>query len=134
MNATNALASANPSAAAAMEQHIEAIRRVTVDDRFAYEIDGLLDDKLGFMAENCKRVLDIGTSTRSRISLFDSEQIETMDINADEPPPDIIDDICAPSRLEYDCYDGIVCLSVLEHVYDPFAAIKEIHRLLPSCR
>lgn len=132
MSANQSRSLANPTAAAAMARHIEAIRRVTVDHRFAYDNDGLLNDKLGFMAENCKRVLDVGQSTRTKIALFEPHQIETMDVNTGDPPPDIIDDICAPSRLQYDCYDGIVCLSVLEHVYDPFAAIQEIYQLLQS--
>ncbi|MCP4388443.1 MAG: class I SAM-dependent methyltransferase, partial [Gammaproteobacteria bacterium] len=68
--------------------------------------------------------------TRDRFSLFDRQKIETTNINLDQQPADIIDDICAPSRLEYGRYDGIVCLSVLEHVYDPFAAIDQIYRLL----
>lgn len=130
MNANHSSASANPTAAAAMARHIEAIRRVTIDRRYAYDSDGLLTDKLGFMANNCKQVLDIGQSSREKIILFDRAMVETMDINSGDPAPDIIDDICAPSRLQYDRYDGIVCLSVLEHVYDPFAAIKEIHQLL----
>lgn len=75
-------------------------------------------------------VLDVGQSSRARFSLFERQKIETMDINPGCPPADIIDDICAPSRLEYGRYDGIVCLSVLEHVYDPFAAIEQVHRLL----
>jgi SAM-dependent methyltransferase len=90
----------------------------------------LLEQKLRYMAENCSMVLDVGQSSRNFFDLFERQKIETMDINPGIPPADIIDDICAPSRLEYGRYDGIVCLSVLEHVYDPFAAINEIHQLL----
>jgi len=123
-------ASENPTAAAAMARHIEAIQRSVVDHGFAYDSDGLLTEKLQFMAANCSMVLDVGQSSRERFSLFDREKIETMEINLDDQPADIIDDICAPSRLEYGRYDGIVCLSGLEHVYDPFAAIAQIHKLL----
>lgn len=123
-------ASHNPTAAAAMARHIEAIQRSVVDHGFAYDSAGLLTEKLQFMAANCSMVLDVGQSSRDRFSLFAREKIETMDINLDEQPADIIDDICAPSRLQYGRYDGIVCLSVLEHVYDPFAAIAQIHKLL----
>lgn len=130
MNNEDSRATANPQAAAAMALHIEAIRRAVVDHGYAYDCDELLDQKLQFMAANCSMVLDVGQSSRDRISLFERQRIETMDINQGSPPADIIDDICNPSRLEYDRYDGIVCLSVLEHVYDPFAAIQQIHRLL----
>jgi hypothetical protein len=122
----------NPEAAAAMARHVEAIRRVKVNHDYAYDSGALLNDKLGFMASECNLVLDVGQSTRERIDLFQRQRIETMEINAGEPLADIIDDICAPSRLHAGRYDGIVCLSVLEHVYDPFAAIREIHGLLQT--
>lgn len=130
MSKSYSLNQRNPIAEAAMARHLEAIRRVAVDHSYAYDSDGLLTDKLHIMAQNCTMILDIGQSTRDKIKLFERRQIETMDINLDQPPADIIDDICAPSRLQYERYDGIVCLSVLEHVYDPFAAIQEIYRLL----
>ena len=126
----NSLNSPNPLAQAAMVRHLEAIRRVRVDHGYAYDSEALLADKLGFMATNCAMVLDVGQSTREQFRLFERHRIETMDINAGQPPADIIDDICSPSRLQYERYDGIVCLSVLEHVYDPFSATREIYRLL----
>ena len=130
MNNITQLNAPNPIAEAAMTRHLEAIRRVRVEHDFAYDSDALLIDKLKFMADNCAMVLDVGQSTRERIGLFDRSRIETTDINIEESPADIIDDICAPSRLQAGRYDGIVCLSVLEHVYDPFAAINEIRHLL----
>ena len=115
-----------------MLRHRQAIERAQVNHDYAYDIDALLDLKLGRMASTCARVLDVGQSTRQRIELFERQRIETMEVNRGEPLADIIDDICAPDRLQEDRYDGIVCLSVLEHVYDPFAAIGHMHRLLPE--
>ncbi len=115
-----------------MARHREAIERVKVNHDYAYDSQGLLRLKLGIMAAECKMVLDVGQSTRGHINLFNRDHIETMEVNRSEPLADIIDDICAPDRLQPDRYDGIVCLSVLEHVYDPFAAIEQIHRLLPN--
>jgi hypothetical protein len=132
MNNITQLNSPNPIAEAAMTRHLEAIRRVRVEHDFAYDSDALLTDKLKFMANNYAMVLDVGQSTRERIGLFDRSRIETTDINIGESPADIIDDICAPDRLQPGRYDGIVCLSVLEHVYDPFAAMTQIHKLLPD--
>lgn len=124
------LNSPNAQAEAAMRRHLDAIRRVRVNHDYAYRPEALIDAKLGYMAANCGLVLDIGQSSREKISLFDSNRIETTDINRGNSTPDIIDDICAPSRLQAQRYDGVICLSVLEHVYDPFAAIAEIHKLL----
>jgi SAM-dependent methyltransferase len=121
----------NPLAEAAMARHRQTIERVPINHDYAYDTEALLRLKLGIMADECALVLDVGQSTRAHIELFERERIETMEINCGEPLADIIDDICAPSRLQTGRYDGIVCLSVLEHVYDPFAAIEQIYKLLP---
>jgi SAM-dependent methyltransferase len=130
MPVNNHLNQPNPIAEAALARHLEIIRRTSVNHDFAYDIDGLMEQKLAFMAAECALVLDIAQSTRERIKLFERDRIETMNVNIEEPMADIIDDICAPTRLAHGRYDGIVCLSVLEHVYDPFAAIAEIRHLL----
>lgn len=122
----------NPRAIAAMARHREAIERVEVNHDYAYDTEGLLRLKLGIMAKECNMVLDVGQSTRAHFALFERQHIETMEVNRSEPLADIIDDICAPDRLQPGRYDGIVCLSVLEHVYDPFAAMTQIHQLLPD--
>ena len=113
-----------------MARHRQAIERAVVDPAFAYDSAGLVRQKLEFMAGHCQRVLDIGQSTRAQFALFPRHRIETVNINRETTTADIIDDICAPTRLEFGRYDGIVCLSVLEHVYDPFAAMANIHALL----
>ena len=130
MTETETPKSVNPAAAAALARHLEIIRRTPVDHGYAYDSDRLLREKLGLMAARCERVLDVGQSTREHAALFAAQSLESVDINHGDPEPDIIDDICAPSRLRSARYDGVVCLSVLEHVYDPFTAIAHIHRLL----
>ena len=113
-----------------MARHLDAIKRAVVDHDYAYDSDSLLAQKIDFMADHCSLVLDIGQSTRQYFSRFERQRIETMNVNPDAGPADIIDDICAPGRLQNGRYDGVVCLSVLEHVYDPFAAMANIHALL----
>ena len=130
MKSSDSPASPDASFSSALTMHLESIRRVSVDDRFAYDSGSLLDEKLRSMANDCSLVLDVGQSVRDRFDFFQPQRIETVNINGDEPPPDIIDDICDPGRLEFGRYDGIVCLSVLEHVYDPFAAMHSLYRLL----
>jgi SAM-dependent methyltransferase len=130
MNNHLGLSQPNPQAEAAMKRHRTAINRVVIDADFAYDPEGLIAQQIKWMAENCQLTLDIGQSSRGHVVHFNPDKLETMDINRGENPPDIIDDICAPSRLQNNRYDGIVCLSVLEHVYDPFAAIDHIYRLL----
>ena len=121
----------NLKAEAAMARHLAAIRRTQVDPDFAYRSEQLMTVKINWLAENCVSILDVGQSARERAQFFMPGQLESVDIN-DNPgaPPDIIDDICAPSRLKPNRYDGIVCLSVLEHVYDPLKAAENLYALL----
>jgi SAM-dependent methyltransferase len=116
----------NKIAEAAMDRHRAIILNTTVNDDYAYQSEQLIEDSVIWLSEHCKKILDIGQSTRQHARHFKSGQCETMDVNAGDNPPDIIDDICAPSRLKKNDYDAIVCLSVLEHVYDPFAANQRI--------
>jgi SAM-dependent methyltransferase len=44
--------------------------------------------------------------------------------------PDIVGDICHLEMLSDASYDGVFCCSILEHVYNPFAAVQEICRIL----
>ena len=79
-------------------------------------------------------VLDIGKGMREKFSLIESKKIETLDINDYGSYPDIICDICDLEIDNFnelkDKYDKIICIAVLEHVYDPFKAIKNIKYLL----
>jgi len=54
----------------------------------------------------------------------------TLDINQFDDYPDLIDDICDPFNLQSNSFDGLVCLSVIEHVYDPQAAVNTLYRIL----
>ena len=56
---------------------------------------------------------------------------ETLDVNKFESYPDIIFDIC--SKLDtslVEKYDKIICLAVLEHVYNPFLAVNNLKSML----
>jgi len=123
--------SPNPQAEKAMALHREAISRIRIDDSFAYSPLQLKHQKITWLAQHCDRVLDVGQSSRELCSLFRASQLQSSDINDNtQSPVDIIDDICAPSRLMPLSYDGIICLSVLEHVYDPFTAADNLYKIL----
>ncbi len=112
------------------QSFIDVIQRVKIDTSYSYDSKKLMDDKIGYMAQNCKSVLDFGKSSRAHFDLFKNEQVETADINQYEGYPDILCDICDPSTLPEKKYDGIVCNAVIEHVYDPFAAVRNMYDLL----
>ena len=76
-------------------------------------------------------VLDIGKGMREKYQHIHSKTIATLDMNDYGDYPDIIFDICDdlnPSLHEN--YDRIICLSILEHVYNPFLAVDNIFKML----
>lgn len=76
-------------------------------------------------------VLDVGRCLREYHDRLACERVDTLDINDFGDYPNIVADICQPFPKEFaGRYDAVVALSILEHVYDPFAAAANIHRLL----
>ena len=75
-------------------------------------------------------VLDIGMAMRDKHKKINSILLETLDVNDFGDYPDIICDICSDiSGLEKK-YDKIICLAILEHVYNPFKAIENLRSML----
>ena len=75
-------------------------------------------------------VLDIGMAMREKHNLIKCKNLETLDANDFGDYPDIICDICSDiSGLEKK-YDKIICLAILEHVYDPFKAVLNLRNML----
>ena len=68
---------------------------------------------------------------RDKFANIKSKNITTVDVNDFGDYPDIIYDICSdPDEELIERFDKIVCLAVLEHVYDPFQAVKNIKLML----
>jgi len=108
----------------------QIIYRAQIDRSYTYNDSGLIEDRITYLASHCENVLDVGKSSRQFYELFSPQQITTLDINQFDGYPDIIDDICDPLQLQEACYDGLVCLSVIEHVYAPEQAVRSIFRCL----
>jgi len=76
-------------------------------------------------------VLDIGKGMRNKFVNIKSKKITTVDVNDFGDYPDIIYDICSdPDQILVEKFDKIICLAVLEHVYDPFVAINNLRKML----
>ena len=76
-------------------------------------------------------ILDIGKGMRDKFSKIKSNKVETLDVNEYEDYPDIIFDLC--DRLDeslHEKYDKIICLAILEHVYNPFSAVDNLKKML----
>ena len=116
-------------------KNIEIIKKNIIDNKY-------LDKKLEFGNEilaNIKpemSVLDIGKSMREKFDTFDCKEKNTMDINIFEDYPNYQFDISEKFDLSktelYKKFDIVICLAVLEHVYDPFTAIKNIKMMMKN--
>lgn len=113
---------------AAKNQKLKAIiERTRIDASYMYASDRLAEEKIQFLAQHCQQVLDVGKSSRQRFALFRKGQIRTLDINQYDDYPDILDDLCDAQHMPAESFDAIICLAVLEHVYDPHSAVKNMH-------
>ena len=102
-------------------------RRASVDLRFLHE-----DRSRALIAERvagASRILDVGASMRG--ALPEGTPVETLDINDFGDYPDILGDVCSPFPEEMQgAYDAVIALAILEHVYDPAAAVANLRAAL----
>ena len=75
-------------------------------------------------------VLDIGKAMRDKHKKIVCKKLETLDVNDFGDYPDIICDICSDVTGLENKYDKIICIAILEHVYDPFKAVANLKKLL----
>ena len=75
-------------------------------------------------------ILDIGMAMRDKHKNIKSKLLETLDVNDFGDYPDIICDICSNIEGLEKKYDKIICLAILEHVYDPFKAVYNLKKML----
>ena len=106
------------------------IKRTKIVTDYAYNINTIMEEKYIELARESKKVLDIGKSSRNFYKLFKSDQIVTADINSFDDYPDILCDICDAETLPTNRFDAIICNAVIEHVYNPSEAVKNMYNLL----
>ena len=75
-------------------------------------------------------VLDVGMAMRDRYKKIKSELLETLDVNDFDDYPDIICDICSDIDGLENKYNKIICIAILEYVYDPSAAVTNLKKML----
>ena len=77
-------------------------------------------------------VLDIGKAMRDKFNEIVCKNVETLDVNDFGSYPDIVCDICSDVTQLENKYDKIICIAILEHVYDPFKAVYNLKRMLKN--
>jgi SAM-dependent methyltransferase len=109
------------------------ISNLSIDEKY-------LNSHLNFRNEIIQKinqnmtVLDVGKSMRDFFIKINCKEILTLDINIFEDYPDIQFDLSEEIEIEKTelnkKFDVIICLAVLEHVYNPFNAIQNLRKML----
>lgn len=76
-------------------------------------------------------ICDIGNQGKA-IPELASYRLVTLDVT-DSTNPDVVADITMLNEhIPDESYDALMCTEVLEHVVDPFAAIRELRRIVKT--
>jgi SAM-dependent methyltransferase len=106
----------------------EITRRVRVDLRYLH--DDRSREHVVAATRDAALVLDVGAGMRGHLSAL-SGRVETLDLNDFGDYPDILGDVCSPfPDWMAGRYDAVIALAILEHVYDPAAAVANFRRAL----
>ena len=110
---------------------IEIIKKTKINNYYLKNKVDFRDKILDEIKPN-DHVLDIGMAMRDKHKSIVSAQRETLDVNDFGSYPDIICDICSNIEGLEKKYDKIICLAILEHVYNPFKGIENLNKMLKN--
>jgi hypothetical protein len=108
---------------------IEIIKKTKINNYYLKNQKDFRDRILNEIDRN-DRILDIGMAMRDKHKKIQSQILETLDVNDFGEYPDIICDICSDISGLENKYNKIICIAILEHVYDPFSAISNLKKML----
>lgn len=118
-----------------LNARLQAItRRARIDLRYLH--DDQSRAHIIAATQGCARILDVGAGMRDHLASLGG-RVETLDLNDIDAPgqnltrPGILGDVCQPfPDWMAGRYDAVIALAILEHVYDPSAAVANFHRAL----
>ena len=115
----------------ALKARLAAItRRVRIDLTYLHAGGEATRAHVAATTDGAARILDVGASMRGWLD-DRRDRVETLDINRVAGGPDILGDLCQPLPDWMAArYDAAVALAILEHVYDPAAALANLRRAL----
>ena len=112
------------------QKNIEIINKTKINN---YYIKNNSDfrEQIVDQIKNEDEILDVGKSMRGYFNKINSKSVTTLDVNEFEDYPDIVFDLCdeLPKDLN-NKFDKIICIAILEHVYDPFKAVNNLKKML----
>jgi len=104
--------------------------------------DQFFQEKVKKIFEEKKKILDIGGGLRvlkNRGNIFDPKRawiekyLSSVDYQVLDPVPDYNPDIVGDIHklpLQDESFEAVFCISVLEHIENPFQAFEEMYRIL----
>jgi len=105
-----------------------ATRRVRIDMRYLHA--NRTREHVAAATADAARILDVGAGMRGHLA-GRGDRVETLDLNDFGAYPDILGDVCSPfPDWMQGRYDAAIALAILEHVYDPPAAIANLRAAL----
>jgi len=110
---------------------ISLIERVKINDFYLKNRKDFRDQILKDIKSE-DNILDIGKAMRNKHEKINCNSLETLDVNDFGNYPDILCDICSDITGLENKYDKIICIAILEHVYDPFKAVSNLQKMLKS--
>ena len=111
------------------DEIINLIKKTKINNYYLKNKEDFRDKILKEIEPN-DHVVDMGMAMREKHKKINSALLQTIDANDFGDYPDIICDICADINGLENKYDKIICLAVLEHVYNPFKAIENLRLML----
>ena len=112
-------------------QLIDLIKKVSINNYYLKNQEDFRDRILN-QIQKSDHVLDIGMTMRDKHAKINANFLETLDVNDFGEYPDIICDICSDINGLENKYNKIICIAILEHVYDPAAAVKNLRMMLKN--
>ena len=110
---------------------ISLIKKTKINNYYLKNQKDFRDRILSEIDQN-DHILDIGMAMRDKQKKIQSQILETLDVNDFGDYPDIICDICSDISGLENKYNKIICIAILEHVYDPFAAVSNLKKMLKN--
>ena len=111
------------------DEIINLIKKTKINNYYLKNKEDFRDKILKEIEPN-DHVVDMGMAMREKHKKINSALLQTIDANDFGDYPDIICDICADINGLENKYNKIICLAVLEHVYNPFKAIENLRSML----
>lgn len=111
----------------------EIINKVLISEKYINNNFEFRDEIISEIKKDMS-ILDIGKSMREKYDKIICNEKKTLDINIFKDYPDYQCDLSDKDIKKnvnlFEKFDVIICLAVLEHVYDPFIAVENIKSML----